>query len=140
MLAKGSLEFNLNIKLHPGYDLDNSLYLHSFMVFPNVQVISSDSGPSTYDLLINSDVHLSISSACHFDSLGLGIPTIILGIHNFQTVIDLYNKEYALVAKSPAELYDIISSSLYKKIKINENIFFEKHSLSNISKIINLNV
>jgi hypothetical protein len=136
-LTKNNLQYTLNIKLHPGYDSDKEKYLNSFLTCQNVNVIPSDENPNTFDLLLNADVHLSISSACHYDSLGLGIPTIILALKNYETVLDLYKNNFALLANSPNDLLFIIKTEKYKLLNRNiENFFYEPDSLKNIINLL----
>jgi hypothetical protein len=137
-ISNNKLICNLYIKLHPGYDYDTSLYINNFSQYDNVFIIAGDEEPSTFDLLLNSDYHLSISSACHFDALGLGVPTIILALKNYETILEIHNKNFAFLANTPQELFDYIIKTKNEKIKTDhQNYFFKSNALKNTLNILN---
>jgi hypothetical protein len=74
-----------------------------------VRVISGSEAPSTFELLSSADLHLSISSACHYDALGLGVPTVIIPLANCDWVLSLHRAGHAFLAKTPKELLEIVS-------------------------------
>lgn len=106
-LARDRLDCRVIFKLHPGEN-DKSRYLSSFEGNPYVEVLLGNEKPSTYDLIANSDFHLSIYSTCHYESLALGVPTIILPFSNHQTVLHLCDSSSAYFVESPEELIALI--------------------------------
>jgi hypothetical protein len=68
----------LVVKLHPGYDPDPEPYRRACAADPRAQVILGSGEPGTFDLLTQADFHASISSACHYDALALGVRTVVL--------------------------------------------------------------
>ena len=108
-LAEGLLEIDLSIKLHPVYESDKEIYERAFPENKRVHVINGSEEPSTFELLASADLHLSISSACHFDALGLGVPTVIIPLANSGWVLPLHRAGHAYLAPTPQALLDIVS-------------------------------
>lgn len=106
-LAEGQLNYQLDIKLHPFYDRDKTIYDKAFAAHSRIKVISGAEEPSTFDLLTRADLHFSISSACHYDALGLGVPTVVLGLPNHEIVSNLVEAGHAKLARTPKDLFDI---------------------------------
>jgi hypothetical protein len=106
--AKKQLDIQLYIKLHPVYETNKTLYEGAFKDDPRVQVLLGIEDPSTFDLLTLADFHLSISSTCHYDALGLGVPTIILPFATHENVLSLYEAGHAFLANTSTELVDIL--------------------------------
>jgi hypothetical protein len=62
-------------------------------------------------LLTRADFHLSIASASHYDALGLGVPTIVLALEGYETVIDLVNAGHAYLARTPGDMLAFMQNS-----------------------------
>jgi len=92
----------LSIKLHPIYD-DAKSYVE-LDGDGRVRVLESGHSMHTYQLIAESDVHLSISSACHYDALALGVPTIVLGLPGYELMRPLLAMGDARLANSSAAL------------------------------------
>lgn len=92
----------LNIKLHPIYD-DAALYA-ILASDERVHILESAHNMPTHQLIAESDIHLSISSACHYDALALGIPTIVLGLPGHELMQPLVAMGAARFADLPATL------------------------------------
>jgi hypothetical protein len=107
-LAEDKLEINLYIKLHPVYESDKEIYERAFPQNERVHVISGSEEPSTFELLASADLHLSISSACHYDALGLGVPTVIIPLANSGWVLPLHRAGHAFLAPAPKDLLEIV--------------------------------
>jgi ribosomal protein L31 len=108
-LTGQGLEVELCIKLHPVYETDKEIYESAFPGDNRVRVISASEAPSTFELLSSADMHLSISSACHYDALGLGVPTVIIPLANCDWVLSLHRAGHASLARTPEELLEIVS-------------------------------
>lgn len=108
-LAGDELEIELYIKLHPVYETDKEIYERAFPDRRQVKVISGSEAPSTFELLSSADLHLSISSACHYDALGLGVPTVIIPLANCDWVLSLHRAGHAFLARTPQALLEIVS-------------------------------
>jgi hypothetical protein len=107
-LVEGKREVNLTFKLHPVLESDKGIYEREFTDNKRVRVISGTEAPSTFELLVSADLHLSISSTSHYDALGLGVPTVILPLANSGWVLQLHRAGHAFLARSPEELFDIV--------------------------------
>lgn len=107
-LAAGKLKIDLSIKLHPVYESDKEIYERAFPANAQVRVISGSEAPSTFELLSSADLHLSISSSCHYDALGLGVPTVIIPLANSEWILPLHRSGHAYLAPTPQALLDTI--------------------------------
>lgn len=138
-LAEGQLNYQLYIKLHPIYDRDRSIYDAVFASNQRVQVISGADEPSTFDLLTRADLHLSISSACHYDALGLGVPTVILALPNHEIVLHLVDSGHASLARTPKDLVDIATK--WRDISVPPEVsefYFQPNGAFNIKRELGL--
>lgn len=94
----------LDVKLHPIYDALSRKIYESLLGGGDVRILASDERPSTLELLSAADAHVSISSACHYESLGIGVPTIVLPLPGYEQVLQLVDAGHAALAATPAEL------------------------------------
>jgi hypothetical protein len=134
-LAEGKFNYQLYIKLHPIYDRDRSIYDAVFASNCRVKVISGTDEPSTFDLLTRADLHLSISSACHYDALGLGVPTVVLALPNHGTVLNLVAAGHASLARTPKDLVDIATK--WRDMPVSKEVsafYFQSNALVNIKR------
>jgi hypothetical protein len=100
----------LTIKLHPAYDLDEQLYRSLEERFPeSVKVLNGSTDPNTFELIAQSDLHLSISSSCHYDALSIGTPTAVLALESHELVLDLVEGGHACLLSSPNQMGDLLS-------------------------------
>ena len=116
LAISGSLPITLDIKLHPLYDKSKKPFEEAFGEDQRVRIISGAEAPSTMDLMIQSDFNLSIYSTCHYDALGLGLPTIILPFTGHEVVLHLYHSGHACFVHSPREILDIITNPDNKSV------------------------
>lgn len=101
----GSLPLRLIVRLHPAYESDKRPYLEALAAHQcRVEVYAGPEGPSTFEWLLQSDLHVSIASAAHYESVGLGVPTVILALPGHETVLSLAQAGHAHVAASPGDL------------------------------------
>ena len=109
--ADGKLDYSFYIKLHPAREIGKSIYEEAFGANPKVHILLGSEDPSTYELLTKADFHLSVASASHYDALGLGVPTIVLPLPGYETVMDLVDARYAYLARTPQDLLEFILAS-----------------------------
>jgi hypothetical protein len=100
--------FRLLVKLHPAYDSDFRRYADTIGVDPRVTIEPGTSDRQTHVLIAEADLHLSISSACHYDALAVGTPTGILMLETHGSVLGLLNFEGVRLIKGPAALAAIV--------------------------------
>jgi hypothetical protein len=129
----------LNIKLHPAFDNSMKLYVDALGNDSRCRIISGKSEPNTYELLSCSDLHLSIASACHYDALGLGIPTVVLGLMGHQLIDDLVAKGDALIVMTPHELSSIVQSHKWQSVsnETSEN-YYKRNFIANVQTVTGL--
>lgn len=107
-LSACPLSLTLNVKLHPAYDASGDIYAAAMGHDARVRILAGGEGPNTYELIATSDLHLSIASACHYDALGIGVPTVVLGLAGHELVSDLVRRGDAILASTPQELASIV--------------------------------
>ena len=104
--APQGLRWAMSIKLHPTYDgADSPLF--ELDRLSNTTVIASGADTNIYDLLVNADLHLSISSACHFDAAALGIPTVVLPLEGHEMMTEAIDFSSIYLAEEPADVWAI---------------------------------
>lgn len=109
--------FVLQIKLHPIYDKSPEPYVEAFAHDPRVLVLSGTSDPDTFPLIAVADLHISIASACHFDALGIGVPTVVIPLAGHEVVLGLVERGDALLAHAPAELAAIVTQRAWGRVE-----------------------
>lgn len=132
-LLVSKFPINLYIKLHPTYDSSFEEYKAKFKNHENVKIFAPTSSKTTFELLKKSDLHLSIFSTCHYEALGLGVPTIILPLTGYETVRHLYESGNAHLARNPQELFDLVIH--YKELVVPEKIrekYFQQNAINNM--------
>ncbi len=125
------------IKLHPAYDSDRDLYRQRIGGDPRVTIEPETSLASTQDLIAGADLHLSISSACHFDALGIGTPTGVLALETHQSVQGILKERGALLIETPKELAHIVAERSFPSVpEETSDRFFRRDFERNIEKLI----
>lgn len=129
-------EFSLNIKLHPAFDNSMKPYVDALGADARCKVVSGKGDPNTYELISCSDLHLSIASACHYEALGLGVPTVVIGLTGYQLMDDLVAKGDALIAMAPEDLAHIVKHQRWGVItrEMSEN-YFKRDFVRNVSEL-----
>jgi len=107
-MAEKKIKIKLYFKLHPFYEAKSDLYVEAFNPYQNVVIQLGNQEPSTFELLVRSDFHVSIYSTTHYEALALGIPTIILPFTNYELMTPLASAGHAYIVHSPAEFLEII--------------------------------
>jgi UDP-N-acetylglucosamine 2-epimerase len=137
-LANGHLAFQLYIKLHPA-ERTKEVYETVFNGDERVQILLSSESPSTFDLLSRAHLHLSISSTCHYEALGLGAPTVILPFPTHEDILPLHKAGYAFLAQTPQALLDIALE--WQHLSISPEVgsfYFQTNTLANMKKELGL--
>ncbi len=107
----GGFACRLDLKLHPIYDSSSRETYERLLRGADVRILASEQQPSTLELLSAADAHVSISSACHYESLGIGVPTIVLPLPGHEHVLPLVEAGHAMLAATPAELLRFLQES-----------------------------
>jgi hypothetical protein len=135
-LVISDVEFCLNVKLHPAYDNSTKSYVDALGNDERCKIISGKENPNTYELIANSDLHLSIASACHYDALGLGVPTVVIGLAGHQLMDDLVVRGDASIAMTPQDLAEIVQGCQFGTAS-NETSekYFKQGFVRNVSEL-----
>lgn len=135
--AQGRLRYQLFIKLHPGFESDKQAYEIPLGTFPNVNILLGAEDPSTYELQCVADFHVSISSASHYDALGIGVPTIILPLASCEEVLHLADSGHAKLARTSEELLDIILNDRGVNVPPEvSSYYYAPNALQNIKRVL----
>lgn len=134
-IAKGQLDIQLYIKLHPRFDMNKELYQNGFQEYDKVHVLKGNENPSTFDLLTQVHFHLSIYSSCHYEALALSVPTIILPFTRHESVLHLHTKGHAFLVHTPKDILDIIMSTQNYNVpdEVSE-YYFKSNALENMKR------
>lgn len=133
-LAQGQLAFRLYIKLHPA-ERSKEVYEVVFSADERVRILLSSEAPSTFELLSQAHLHLSIYSTCHYEALGLGVPTVILPLTSYEMVLHLKEAGQAFLASTPQALLDIVLQTKHYQVPAEVGAYyFETNALANMKK------
>lgn len=119
----------VNIKLHPVYDNDVGKY-DVLKGFDNVRLMSASEKPVTLELLASSDFHVSIASACHYDALGLGVPSFIIPLRGHEWLLHLVDNKLVFLPDSPEKLWEMMLS--YRPKAIDPNYYYRPGAVGNL--------
>lgn len=137
-LVQGQLKVRLTFKLHPA-ETSKALYQAAFQANEAVQIFLSSESPSTFELLAQADFHLSIYSTCHYEALGLGVPTVVLPLRFHDLMLPLCQAGYAHLARTPQVLVDLIQQG--QSVSVPDEIralFFAGSALENMKRELGL--
>lgn len=135
-LAMHSEPCIVTIKLHPAYDLSSEPYAKALAHDPRVEIVLGDADPNTYELIARADLHVSIASACHFDALGIGTPTVVLNLRGSDAVTDLVQTDDAMYAKTAADLVTMVMQRAWGPVGQSvSNKYFKRDHLNNILRL-----
>lgn len=134
-LYQAPLQFN--IRLHPGYEAGVSDYDAKFSADARVKLWRGNSRPDTYEMIAMSDLHISVSSACHFEALGIGTPTGILALPSHELVLDLARRGDALLIDSPEALAAVVEGRSWSTITpAASDPYFREGHVRNIREVL----
>ena len=137
--SSGTLDLRLLVKLHPVYDVDREPYLRAWGGDDRVSVYAGSDNPSTFELLARADLHLSVASTCHYDAIGLGVPTAILPLLLHDKVLPLHAVGHAHLAETPARLAEIAARAREERVapEVAEH-YFRPGATENIARELGL--
>jgi len=126
----------LFVRLHPGYDRDPVPYRRAFGDDPRVTIEAAEDAASLFERLALADLHVSISSASHYDALGLGVPTAILPLANHDLVGHLAEAGHGVLLASPKQLASVV---LDRETAVETGIgerYYRSNARSTIARIL----
>ena len=107
--APKGLNWRMSLKLHPVYDkIEN--YRKAFLSDGRVTILEGSSDPNIYELLATSDLHLSISSACHFDALALDVPSLMLPLPTHENLLYAVDAGGLVLVTSPVDVWTALQT------------------------------
>jgi UDP-N-acetylglucosamine 2-epimerase len=128
----------LVIKLHPHAENLKDPYLNAFDGDNRVVVYLGNEGVSTFDHLVNSDMHLSISSTCLYEAISLGVPSVVLGLPSYEKVKPAIERGHCKLAMSPEDLARIFLKMELKNLPDQDKEYYFKYgALDNIRSVLN---
>lgn len=134
-LVSISLRVFFIIKLHPSYDTDKMFYLSRFEGDDRVRVIAGNELPSTFELLAMVDLHASIASACHYDALMMGVPTIVVGLPGSELMAPLVENGDAVMANDSWSMTRIITNQEWTVLsRESQEYYCRSNFVKNIQK------
>lgn len=101
-------DLELLVKLHPVYDRDPTPYRLRLGGDPRISIEMATEGNSTFEALVDADLHVSIYSTSHYDAIGLGVPTAILPLKRFEVVRLLADRGHADLVATPEQLAALV--------------------------------
>jgi hypothetical protein len=134
-LARDSFKLRLYIKLHPVFETSKEPYSVAFQNKENVYVLTANEPPSTFELILKAHFHMSISSSCHYESLTLGVPTIILPFKTYEIALELHRTGQAFLVRNPRDLLDVVSQ--WRTYKVTSQVgeyYFKPDALNNVKR------
>lgn len=137
-VTNSKFQYTLHIKLHPA-EKDKNPYVQAFMGYPQVKILYGFEAPSTFELLVKADLHISIASASHYDALGLFVPTAVLPLAGYELVQNLVDAGHAHALHTPQDLTDLVSNT--RDLEVPREIshyYYEPDAVQNIKREIGL--
>jgi hypothetical protein len=113
--AKTMIPLRLYVKLHPS-ERSREPYERALGEFDNVTLLASQEPPSVFDLLRRTTYHMSAASTCHYEAIGLGVPTVVLPFTGHDRFLHLVRTGQAVLPASVDELLELASQPAGAKI------------------------
>jgi hypothetical protein len=117
-LSAADASVRLYIRLHPVFTGSKETFVRALGNDPRVSVMMPDETPTTIELLARAHLHVSISSATHYEAVGLGVPTVILPFRMHQSLLPLHEAGHAHLAETPDALAELFRSA--KRLTVPE--------------------
>jgi hypothetical protein len=114
------------IRLHPLYDANANRYREQLADLAGVTILEANEPPATFELLAEADLHVSISSAMHYDALGLGVPTAILPYSTADVIQPLNDAGHAPIIHSAQDAIDLAMQPPTISADVSEYYFADK--------------
>ncbi len=133
-VAHSKLQYILYIKLHPA-EREKGPYLQGLKEYPQVKILYGFESPSTFELLVKADLHISIASTSHYDALGLFVPTAVLPLVGHEIVQNLVDAGHAHALSTPQDLVDLALNINQHKVSTEVSYYYyEPDAIKNIKR------
>lgn len=97
-------ELRVVLKLHPAKEGGCDPYSKKLAADSRLQVCSGNELPSTFQWLTRADYHASVSSACHYEAVALGVPSFVLPMPTHEWMLPMVHAGHAILPDSPSEM------------------------------------
>jgi len=127
----------LIIKLHPIWDSDPAPFAGAFGRDSRVSIVSGSEEPNTLLVLSNADLHLSISSTCHYEACALGVPTVVLPFRTSENMSSMVAAGHAIEVRSVDELVAVLTPT--EAIRAHpeaSSFYFQPDALANMRRML----
>lgn len=132
--ANSKIQYILYIKLHPA-ERENGTYVQGLQEYPQIKILYGFESPSTFELMVNADLHISIASASHYDALGLFVPTAVLPLAGHEIVQNLVDAGHAHALSTPHDLVDLALNIHQHKVSREVSYYYyEPDAIKNIKR------
>ena len=135
LAAAAGMELEVIIKLHPILGESDEPIRSAFADDTRVSTRAATEGDSTFRLLRAVDLHVSISSASHYDALGLGTPTAVLKAANYGVVLHLVELGHASLVSEGSQLVGLLKARGSVPREVSE-FYFRSDAVTNIAHAI----
>ena len=98
----GTTDFTVCIKPHPSEAETWKRSYSDIIQDPRVRIVT-DRDVDLYELLVASDVHVTVYSTVFLECFALGIPNIVIGCPGYQNVLQLVDQDEIIIVKDPSE-------------------------------------
>jgi hypothetical protein len=131
-----SVRLRVQLKLHPFYDTDESVF-HNLRQYANVDVVPGSDERSIYELLQAADVHMSISSNAHYDAAALGVPSLIIPLTGFEIVAKFADNISIYLVSDATSAWNYISDlKIYRRAQANMFFYCEDNFGDRVERIL----
>lgn len=136
-LAASTEPMRFIIRLHPGYDGDGANFRAIADMDPRLIVMPGNSALPTHEVIARSDLHISISSSCHYDALGIGTPTVVLGLPGSASMAKLVETGMARRIDTPEQLAFVVRQRNWGVVTAAQsNYFFRSGYINNMLELL----
>jgi hypothetical protein len=131
--AARSADVEVIVKLHPIFGESDAAIVTAFSGEGRVSTLRATEGESTFRLLRTVDLHASIASASHYDALGLGTPTVILGGGRYKTVENLHERGHASLVFNGGEMVPVLKRARVSRVPAPvSEFYFRSGAVANV--------
>lgn len=106
--APVTLDWCMTVKLHPMYDKRQDFDVLTAMG-ERIRILTGSEDPGIYELLASADLHLSITSACHFDAAAMGVGSAMMPLRNHESLMYAVEDGTVQLVDRPGDLWQLLS-------------------------------
>jgi|TARA_R100001244_G_scaffold6593_18_gene8065 hypothetical protein len=111
--APATLGWRMTVKLHPMYDRRQDFDVLATMG-ERVRILTGQEDPGIYELLATADLHLSITSACHFDAAAMGVRSAMMPLQNHESLMYAVDDGVIRLVERPGDLWQLLTDGSAK--------------------------